>query len=531
MEINREQKQIYLREQILDQNYEPESFANFLKTKKGEKGSDINNWTLEELKSIVEEYKNTENKKDNSSTHSLDDVPPAAFISPFKINPNLKTPFPLSNINKNLNFDINEENNKEYLFMRPSIINNRNENNENYIEIDCLEPDNTPLSKYDTIKLSISKYEKLTESYGLIGFFKITNIYFSIKCDELKVEVKRKYSDFEWLRKTLLKLYPGYYIPPLPVKTLNIKAKEKKIYKYQRLLEKFLNELIEDNLIKNSSILYLFLSTKKNEDFESIKQKYDKHENVVYLKNFYSRNGKIILDDKILLKTKELYEIKSNIPKYNEIFSNLKKSLKSLLKEMKKVSDRFIEVSNYFKEIYDFSIINSEKENLCKCYSDLGLLFKQYSNEELQKINNISIEIKEHFNYINLKNVSSLKELFNEFEYKQNLYIQFAHQLRDKKEILYNSGKIDTWELDENDKINNLSKQDIMAKMLPKDTAVVNEIKKYLIYYATQLYNENIRVKNITLKQNKEMFKRLKEKNYKTKEDDEKFWKLIFHDE
>ena len=198
---------------------------------------------------------------------------------------------------------------------------------------------------------------------------------------------------------------------------------------------------------------------------------------------------------------------------------------------MKKVSDRFIEVSNYFKEIYDFSIINSEKENLCKCYSDLGLLFKQYSNEELQKINNISIEVKEHFNYINLKNVSSLKELFNEFEYKQNLYIQFAHQLRDKKEILYNSGKIDTWELNENDKINNLSKQDIMAKMLPKDTAVVNEIKKYLIYYATQLYNENIRVKNITLKQNKEMFKRLKEKNYKTKEDDEKFWKLIFHDE
>ena len=447
------------------------------------------------------------------------------------------TPFPLSNLNNNLNFNDSEfkdENNinKEYLFMRPSIIDNdnNNKNNENYIEINCLEPDHTPLSKYDKIILSITKYEKINESSGLLGFYKITNIYFLIKCNELKLEIKRKYTDFEWLRKTLLKLYPGYYIPPLPIKTLNINAKEKKILKYQRLLEKFINELMEDNLIKNSSILYLFLSTENKKDFELIKQKFDKREKVVNFENFYSRDGKIILDDKILLKTKELYEIKSNIPKYNNIFLNLQKSLKSLLKEMKQVSERFTEISNYFKEIYDFSVLNSEKEDISKFYSDLELLFKQYSNSESEKINNISIELKEHFNYINLKNISSIKELFDDFEYKQNLYIQFAHSLKDKKEILYNSGNIKAWELDENDKITDLTKENIIAKMLPKDTSIVNEIKKYLIYSATQLYNENKRIKNITLEQNREMLRRLIEKNFKILEDEEKFCKLIFSD-
>ena len=539
METEQEEKQSYLREQIIDQNYEADSFVNFLKQKKGEEAGDINNWTLEELKFVVKEFKNN-----NSPSKMYDDVPPAEISRPINFNEKIgSTPFPLSNCtkyddNKKNDFYINEENNNEWLFMRPSISGNisndykKKESNESRYEIECLEPDNTPLSKYKNINLKISKYEKITENNGLLGFFKNTYFAFWIECSQLNINIRRKYSDFEWLRKTLLKLYPGNYIPPLPIKTLNINANDKKVEKYQRFLEKFMNELMEDELIKNSSILYIYLFTNNSEDFESIMKKYDKQENPTKLCNFYSRNGKLILDDKILLKTKELFDIKTNISKNDEIFNNMKKSFNLLFKEMKQVSDRMIEISNYFKDIYNLFIMNSENENICKSYLNLELLFKQYSNIELQNIDNFSIELKEYLKYINMKSTLSFKELFDDFEHKQNLYIKVAEQLRDKKEILYNSGNINSWEIDETDKSVDLTKKEyILAKMLPKDTAIVNEIKKHVIYYATQLYSENKRVKLINEKQNKIMYIRFKEKFCKVFEETSKFWRLIVPEE
>ena len=47
MEDEQEIKQSYLRKEILEKNYDTQSFLNFLITKKGENASDINNWTIE----------------------------------------------------------------------------------------------------------------------------------------------------------------------------------------------------------------------------------------------------------------------------------------------------------------------------------------------------------------------------------------------------------------------------------------------------------------------------------------------------
>ena len=53
MEDEQEIKQSYLRKEILDNNYDAQSFLDFLITKMGEKASDINNWTIDELKTVV----------------------------------------------------------------------------------------------------------------------------------------------------------------------------------------------------------------------------------------------------------------------------------------------------------------------------------------------------------------------------------------------------------------------------------------------------------------------------------------------
>ena len=76
MEGELEQKQNFLRMNILEKGYNAENFMNFLQSKKGDLGLDLNNWTVDELTLAVQEfisltnsnYNNIENKNRRSKT-------------------------------------------------------------------------------------------------------------------------------------------------------------------------------------------------------------------------------------------------------------------------------------------------------------------------------------------------------------------------------------------------------------------------------------------------------------------------------
>jgi hypothetical protein len=346
---------------------------------------------------------------------------------------------------------------------------------------------------------------------------------------ELKINRRRRYTDFEWLRKTLCRLFPGYYIPPLPLKTMNVNKPEK-VEKYQRYLQRFINGVMDDHLLKNSSLVYLFLLTEKENDLISLMNKYDNVQKPNDLKYYYSRSGKIVLDESILNynKKKKLMNIKDNISKHNNLFTNLDKAFKNLCLEMKQVGNRMSEISNLFKEIYAVSLNNSDKKSFCKYYSDLQLLFKELGNRELKNMKNIAVELKEYMKFVNLQYISSSKELYDDFEYEHDLYYKVSKNLTKKKEMLYTNGPIEKWELSEKDKnIDIKNKEEILKKILPKDTAIVNEIKKYLIYHATQLDSEYHRLKDTIEKQNNDAYQIFKKKSLEVLEDENKYWKSL----
>ena len=120
------------------------------------------------------------------------------------------------------------------------------------------------------------------------------------------------------------------------MKGLNVNKPEK-IEKYQRYLQKFIDGIMEDKLLKNSSLLYLFLSSEKESDLINIMNKYDEVKKPRDLKYFYSRDGKIILDYEILNSKhkNKLFKIKDDFDKYNSLYNNLNKSLKTVCNEIK----------------------------------------------------------------------------------------------------------------------------------------------------------------------------------------------------
>ena len=532
MEENQEIKQSYLRKEILEKNYDANLFLEFLITKKGEIASDINNWTIEELKVVVSEFKKNqkESQKENIPTNSIPEDLPPAENQILKINTIVSTPFCSKDslkLNEDLNNSLyNEDGNRDWLFMnqpenerysRYSFSNYNNSSNLNLEEINCLEPDHSPFEEFNKIRIIVNPPKKEYESTGLKGFF-IKSIYYSFLLENIpnkKNKIKRRYTDFEWLRKTLYRLFPGNYIPPLPKKSLNINKPEK-VDKYQKYVQYFVDGLMEDKLLKNSSIIYLFFTTEQERELISLMEKYDKVQKPRNMEYYYSREGNIMLDENILKreKKKELLDIKINISKNNKIFGELNVALKSLEKEMKQVCDRMTEISNLFKKLYDMSINNSEKLGICKYYSDLSLFFKEYGNNEFQQMKNISEELKFHLKYLNLHYTVSIDELYNTFKFQHDLYFQVAENLKQKKETLYKNMDIEKWELNPEDRnIDYNDKNLIMKKMLPSDTKIVNDIKKYLIYYATQLNNENLRIKDVLENKNNTNFKKLKDKS------------------
>lgn len=532
MEENQEIKQSYLRKEILEKNYDANLFLEFLITKKGEIASDINNWTIEELKVVVSEFKKNqkESQKENIPTNSIPEDLPPAENQILKINTIVSTPFCSKDslkLNEDLNNSLyNEDGNRDWLFMnqpenerysRYSFSNYNNSSNLNLEEINCLEPDHSPFEEFNKIRIIVNPPKKEYESTGLKGFF-IKSIYYSFLLENIpnkKNKIKRRYTDFEWLRKTLYRLFPGNYIPPLPKKSLNINKPEK-VDKYQKYVQYFVDGLMEDKLLKNSSIIYLFFTTEQERELISLMEKYDKVQKPRNMEYYYSREGNIMLDENILKreKKKELLDIKINISKNNKIFGELNVALKSLEKEMKQVCDRMTEISNLFKKLYDMSINNSEKLGICKYYSDLSLFFKEYGNNEFQQMKNISEELKFHLKYLNLHYTVSIDELYNTFKFQHDLYFQVAENLKQKKETLYKNMDIEKWDLNPEDRnIDYNDKNLIMKKMLPSDTKIVNDIKKYLIYYATQLNNENLRIKDVLENKNNTNFKKLKDKS------------------
>lgn len=597
-------KQTYLRKEILDENIEPQKFIDFLVSKKGEGADDINNWSINELKSVVNEFKSLkkskESKNKNLSHNPLFvDVPPAdipnLLINEEEKKTAFNTPLPLSSNNINSNntnynkskkykYEENNENdNDNWELIRPSIcresfannlknldLNNSsycnfreslsyeniiNNNNNIIFEIECLEPDNTPLSNYssDQISIKISFPEKISENLGFKGFFSY-KYYFSfpleITIPQKKIKINRTFDDFLWLRKTFIKIYPGVYIPPLPQKSLGINEEERKLEKYRNYIENFMKDLLSDNLTKNSSLLYLFLMTEKKNEFQEIIDNYDKKvkkPNDIHY--FYDREGKIILDDKVLdtnVEKKLLIDENNQINNYQKFYNKLNKSLKLLEKDINQVSIRMNEISELFKEIYEMTILNNDSKNdennknlcdlninLCKEFNCLRNIFKELSENENYKIKKFVRESKNYFKYVKLKYSLAYKELYDNYEYCNRLYKKVSTKLNQRKEILFNEKDIKKWQISNKNvdyntlNINLNDKNECFEKMLPKENAIVRQIQKLLIYYATKLINEKQIIINGIDKQNCELIQKLKNYGEIQNKKMSKFWNMI----
>ena len=185
-----EEKKNLLQAEILDKNYDQIKFVEFCLSKKPN-GDDLTIWSLEELKNTIQE-----------------------FISKFpKTNPQDQMQ------NLNINNTINS--------------NNYNDNFQKDIENISVSNTNPQAQKKpQTIKIKCKILEKnilndkeitviIKNPKPVVTNFLSSNyVEYEVETKQMNWLVKRRYSDFEWLRQVLSKFNPGHLIPPLPSKKI-----------------------------------------------------------------------------------------------------------------------------------------------------------------------------------------------------------------------------------------------------------------------------------------------------------------------
>ena len=514
-----EAKQNYLRENILDKGYDAEDFASFLKSKKGELGVKLGLWTLSELKLAVQEYilKNPMNNKmpGNNNFQNMFQNPLFQNMNipnmPQGMNfPNMNMLFNNGLMNNNINIDPNLINNLQN--MNLNNINNENNffnaqgepidiygitQNETLV---CLISDKNALSNYDNVKIEIALGEKKTGSL----FSKSYQTY-EISVPLLNLKVIRRYSDFEWLRQTLVSMFTSSVIPPIPKKNKigGDRFKEQFLEKRTRTLEKFLNLLLQDPNIKSSKILYDFISIEQDNQFNDAKKSYNNYKPPQQLKDYQTVTGKI--DIKVDEGNEIYYQnIKNQTELNQELLSKLNKQLKLLNNEMNMVVTRLAEVAKCCEELFNHSVKFEQSDDIKISYYQLNEMFKQWS-EALKKQNQIMfMNIREHFKFS--KNIfKSMKELINSADNYKQIYNKAKKNLISKKEDLFKKGDTSKWELGDNkDKINVLEKTIALPNMLPTETNNVNNIRQMYGYYLNGVNNEFERIEKIMSNSHKE---------------------------
>ena len=356
--------------------------------------------------------------------------------------------------------------------------------------------DKTPLGISDNPSIQVGFPEKVEG-----GFFSKSYVSYLVTTMPLNIKVRRRYSDFEWLRQILTNLYVGNVIPTTPRKNKigSDKFGDAFLQKRMRTLEKFLNSLLMNPIIKYSQIFYDFISIENEADFNKKKKEYEKMKPPQNVNENQSLAGRVNIEVK---KEKEIFfeNIKDNISLNESLLLKLNENLKLLKVQIENVTMKIDEIVQIWNELCKNSTKYFDGDDIIQTYEHMSKLFTNWSDALKRHNNVVHIDIREYFKYV--KNTfKSMKDLVSIVDSNRYYYNKNEKNLINKKEDLFRKGDINKWELDPIDRDNaNKLLQDrntALMKIIPKETNNVINIKKIYGYYLNRIIDEYERIKLI----------------------------------
>jgi hypothetical protein len=479
MDDTLEYKQEFLRSQILEKGYDADNFMAFLQEKKGEDGVDLSNWNINELKDAVSEftsiYKPIEdgnNNNENNNNYNQND-----------------------NVNNNNNIDNNNYDDLEPVDM--NLIKNAHIKEYSL----CNKTEVTTLSTKKNIQITVGFPEK---NEG--GMLSKSFISYLVNTQPFNYEVRKRYSDFVWLRSTLKKIYINCVIPPIPKKNYGDRFSDKLIGKRMRFLQNFLTDCVNHPLLKHSEILFCFLSLKKKEEIELKKKEYNKKVSPFFVKNVKSLTGEVKTKISNELET-YFINIKDHSDFVVENLQKLTKSFKSLSILFDELNNKMNEISKICDDLYNINKKYYENIETIESFKILSETIKDWGNIQKNQSELVNINLREFFRYIK-NEYKSLSEMLSLCETNKSYFNKYAKNLHTKKENLFKTGDVNKWDLNKKDSYDTIhltqNKDYAFQVMLPKETLTLENLKQFYGFYLNSSISEYERLKEINAKRYQE---------------------------
>ena len=494
-------KQELLKAEIIAKDYDGQEFLQYC-IKLRENGDDMNNWTYEELKLVVQNFigycetkKAQIKKKENIDTQNNNNN----NIEKEKIE-DKNIPKKADENNKKEQ-NIKEENNNKKINKEQNNNKNQKDKMESKIrELSCKILEKSILNDKE-IKVTI-KNPKTNEKTLL----SLPYVTYEVYTEPFCWLVRRRYSDFSLLRSILCKFFPRYLIPPLSEKKIGTKRFQPEfIEKRMQILQMFIDEVTSNETFKTNEALFIFLNLNDHSNFEKKMKEISNKPFNQNMEEIKTINGKAYFleqgnDSDIFFSNNYNY-----YKNQNQIFKKLSNSLKNFHRNVQSLCQNLEDISKSFDELKVLNKNFKIEEEVCKTYEILNIYFRERKRMMENENEIINKKIKRFFKLQRLKGNSCL-EMFDSKEYLRQKYISESAKLNSKKEKLYASVKdINKWEINNVENIDTAlllrDKTYAFKIMCSKETQNIDALKNmleffnYINYDAIKKINQE-RVKN-----------------------------------
>jgi len=451
------EKQNLIKSEIIDKNYDKNLFFSYCMNIEGSKGDNLSNWSIEELKKVIESFIKEENEKISIKNIKENE---------YKKNENL-----VESIELNMQS-----------IPPPVKINNNNFHNIQEIKCKLLEKS---ILNDKNIKITI-KNPKVIET----GFFSSNYILYEINTEitpELNWTVFRRYSDFILLRQVLRNYFPRLFIPPIPGKKIGTRRFEVDfIDKRMFFLNKFLQDLILNETFKSSEALVSFLSNLDRNQFEMKMRELSSYIPSNIIEDNRTLNGKLIISKNDINNEKYFTNITNYFNIQDQLLDRLNYSLRNFYDQ---INEAVISLEDVQKDFELLNLLNNKvqmKEEIIKTYEKLGIFFKNWKKILFNQNEIIKDNIKYFFKYVKMEGKSYNELIISRDEIK-NKFIYENNRLNQKKDKLFGTMDITKWEITEDiEKIDRIllmkDKNYAYSKMCTHETLICENLRKQFCY-------------------------------------------------
>ena len=415
-----ENKQLYLRTEIIMNGYDAHEFSMFLSDLRGEEKVDLEFWSMDDLKKAVESFKNSKEINIDQELKKIEDIKnlEKEYIENKKIkkfnkffkgilkrrnssvqqkrdnlNYKLEEKNDIKNPNiikiRNISIDKNNNYEKEEIY---DIINDNNENDKNIIK--CQKLEKNELTDKNDLNIVVSTSTKIKKNILL------NSIQFNIETNPIGFKTIRKYDDFDYLYEKLCLINSKVFNPIIPQDSSKKDINSKILF-----LNYYMNALIQNSYFRSLEIVYDFL-TLTIDEWEQIKiQKYNTIKEPFPINKIANLEGYFNIEIKKGDEEKYL-RIKEDINHKSDAYNKFNNAINDLLNIMEKMSLAIKNLSDSLGLLKNSHIDNKSSMNF---FAHLEIFTREWGKGYNTQKNYINDNIKYFFRYMDRENNAFLK--------------------------------------------------------------------------------------------------------------------------